>query len=421
MKSRKVEKVWLQHVNGYRIILQPTAKETIKVECAVNAGFVTETKETAGINHLLEHILTDGWVKCGSTCSGYWIDKGVDMNASTDETLLRYYTRGTLTYIDQMVEYITNISTHPIFKMKVLSKEKEAVIDELLTYGNDPESELDQLFNEHFYTGGLVHKDDWRLQIKNLKKMDLELVKRTFMKNYNPRNIMFIVTGKFKRSHILSIFERELKKKDSGKRLVVESCFSRKNGIFHSKLESATTKIVLGFPSSLSAHEESSFYLNTLCNILTNILFEKLRTELALVYGVHFNYDVNVCGTTLMCSIYAREKNIVTCLKNLFQTLSYFKTNPFPEKQIISSRERELFNYNNNLPYTKDYLLQYMHQIKDETPVVHSVKEKMAMVNTVTPAKLTELLNTVCRIEECLIVYQGKKDLKLTWQQLLQR
>jgi predicted Zn-dependent peptidase len=421
MKSRKREKVSLHRVNGYRIILQPTANPTIKVECAVNAGFVTETKETSGVNHLLEHILTDAWVKCGTTCSGYWMDKGVDMNASTDETLLRYHTRGTLTYIDQMVEYITNISTHPIFKMQVLKKEKEAVIDELLTYGNDPESDLDQLFNENFYTGGLVHKDDWRLQIKNLKRMDLEMVKRTFVQNYNPRNIMFIVTGKFKKAHLLEIFERELKKKDAGKRLVVESCFSRKHRIVHAHLDSPTSKIVLGFPSCLSAHEESSFYLNTLCNVLNNILFEKLRTELGLVYGVHFNYDVNVCGTTLLCSVYVREKNIVPCLHNLFKTLQFFKTNPFPQQQILSSRERELFNYNNSLPYTKDYLLQYMHQIKDETAVVHSVKEKMDMINTVTPAKLTELLNTVCNIDECLIVYQGKKNLNLSWDQLLQR
>ena len=121
MSTRKrVDRPFVHHVAGYRIILQPTPNPVIDVECAINAGFVTETKQTSGVNHLLEHILTDAWKKCGSTCSGFWSDKGVDMNASTDETLLQYHTKGTLTYIDSMVAYITSIATHPVFKLKVL-------------------------------------------------------------------------------------------------------------------------------------------------------------------------------------------------------------------------------------------------------------------------------------------------------------
>ncbi len=134
------------------------------------------------------------------------------MNASTDETVLRYHTRGAPLYIDRMIEYITNISTHPVFKLKTLEREKEAVIDELLTYGNNPESKFDQLFNENFYTGGLVYKDDWKLHIDNLKHLTLEDVQENYEKNYNPGNLIFIVSGKFQPHHVLELFEKELKK-----------------------------------------------------------------------------------------------------------------------------------------------------------------------------------------------------------------
>jgi predicted Zn-dependent peptidase len=420
MTTRKrVDRPNIHYVAGYRIILQPTPNPVINVECAINAGFINETKETSGVNHLLEHILTDGWKKCGSTCSGFWTDKGVDMNASTDETLLRYHTRGTLTFIDSMVAYITSIATHPVFQLKVLKKEKEAVIDEMATYGSDPESKLDQLFNEHFYTGGLVYKDDWKLQIKNLQHLDLETVKRVFRENYNPRNLLFIVTGKFNSHHVLHVFERELAKKPLGTVYAPSSCFTLNHGIYFSKEESPTTTIAIGFPSNVSAHDKDSVHFNTLCGVLNDLLFEKLRTELTLVYGVQFSYTMNICGTVVLCSIHVREKHVVECLKALFATLRHYMKALFPSKTLFAARERELFNYNNHLPYTKDYLLQFMHQLNEEKPLIYSRAERVRMVSQVKATTLQRLFQRACVIDHAMVVYQGKRDLKLDWKHIL--
>ena len=421
MSTRKrVDRPYVHYVAGYRIILQPTPNPVIDVECAINAGFVTETKEMSGVNHLLEHILTDGWKKCGSTCSGFWTDKGVDMNASTDETLLQYHTKGTLTYIDSMVAYITNIATHPLFKLKVLKKEKEAVIDELSTYGSDPESKLDQLFNEHFYTGGLVHQDDWKLQIKNLKHLDLETLKRVYREHYNPRNILFIVKGKFNVHHILQVFEKELAKKPLGTVYTPpSSCFTLDHGIYFSKEDSPTTTIAIGFPSNVSAHDPASVHFNTMCGVLNDLLFEKLRTELTLVYGVQFGYTMNICGTVVMCSIHVREKNVVECLRALFSELRHYTKALFPSKTLFAARERELFNYNNHLPYTRDYLVQFMHQLNEAKPLIYSRAERVRMVSQVKAVTLQRLFLRACVLENAMLVYQGKRDLKLDWKLFL--
>jgi predicted Zn-dependent peptidase len=420
MSRRKTESVRLYHVAGYKILLQLTPVPIVNVECAINAGFIKETKETSGVNHLLEHLLTEAWSKCGSTCIGYWTDKGVDMNASTDQTLLRYHTKGTTDYLDEMIAYITSISTHPIFRMKTLKKEKEAVIDEMLTYGNDPESKMDQVFNENFYTGGLVHKDDWKLQVNNLKHLDLPTLRKVYEENYNPSNILFIVTGQFKPRHVLSVFERELGKRPAG---VIyspsESCFSMKHDIVFTKRNGTTTKIVVGFPSTMTAHDPDAIYLNMICGILNNILFEKLRTELALVYGVHFTTTLNICGTTLMCQIYVRDKNVRPCLRALFKTLSYFQHHPFPPEKIEAAVQREFANFHSNLPYTKDYLSQYMHQVQEVKPLVHSKREKMLTLHKVTAQKLQTVFQRLYTIDQALLVYQGKSDPGLKWETLL--
>ena len=414
------DSVQLHMVEGYRVLLQWTPVNTINMEVAINAGFINETKETSGINHLLEHVLTEAWSKCGTNCSGYWADKGVDMNASTSETVLRYHTRGTLMYVNEMIEYITSISTHPIMKLKTLKKEKEAVIDELLTYGNDPESKLDHVFNARFYTGGLVFKDDWKLQINNLKHLNLADVRKAYEKNYNPGNLVFIVTGNVTPRHVLPIFKRELQKKIPGTvHAQVKSCFTARHEILYSKVDSPTTKILIGFPSLISAHDESALYLNMVCTILNDILFAKLRTELTLVYGVRFRYSLNICGNSTLCSIYVRDQHIVECLRALFSSLNHFAKHPFPEERLFAAMQRELYNYQMNLPYTKDYLMQYVHQLNEKKPVVRSRKEKIDLLSKVTPATLMRVFTQMYNLNQCLLVYQGKTNLSLQWDQVL--
>jgi hypothetical protein len=116
-----------------------------------------------------------------------------------------------------------------------------------------------------------------------------------------------------------------------------------------------------------------------------------------------------------MCQIDVREKNVVHCLKALFSTLEVYKSKLFPAKTIFAARERERFNLKNNLPYTRDYLVQYMHQIDEVQPVVHSRAERVRIANAVTPANLGQVFNKLYNVEKCLLVYQGKTDLKLEW------
>jgi len=415
-RRRSLESVKVYHVAGYRVLLQHIAAPMINVECAINAGFISETKATTGINHLLEHLLTDSWKKCGTTCSGYWSDKGVDMNASTDSTVLRYHTKGTLHYMKEMVQYIAKISTDPVFKLEDLKKEKEAVIDELATYGSEPSSNVDQLFNHHFYTGGLIYKDDWKLQIKNLAAFDLKTIQKTYSENYNPRNLLFIVTGKFDTNTVLDLFRDELHYRPAGDLHVpIKPCFTLDHGIYFTKYNSPTTTIVVGFPSKLKAHDKHSVHLNTLCGVLNDVLFAKLRTELTLVYGVHFYYHLNVCGTAITCEVHVREQNVRPCLKALFATLNHYRKAVFPSKTLFAARERELFNFKSKLPYTRDFLLQFIHQIDEPHPVIHSSAEKIRIVQNVTPREMNKVFLDVYDPEACMIVYQGKKDLKLKW------
>ena len=68
-------------INDFKIILNHNSNEkTTMVESYVSNGFINENLENAGIAHLVEHIVTEGWKKCGGPCSEYWSKKGVVTN-----------------------------------------------------------------------------------------------------------------------------------------------------------------------------------------------------------------------------------------------------------------------------------------------------------------------------------------------------
>ena len=420
MATRKKEKerVKLHRVGSYPVLLQHIPSPTVTVECAINAGFIHESKETAGINHLLEHVVTEAWKKCGTTtCSELWANRGVYMNASTDNTLVQYYTTGTVLHLKDMVRYIADISDHPIFKRGVMVHEKEAVIDELSTYGNDPESKIDGLFNHAAYNGALAYADDWQLQIKNLKHIGLPELKKAYAANYNARNMMFIVTGTFQDADVLALFHQELKKKQSGT-LLLPSCFTNHHAILYSHHNSPTTKVVIGFPSEVKLHDDAGAYIGATCGILSNLLFSLLRTKLTLVYGVRFHYKINTCGTMMMCSIYVRDKNAVQCLKALMKELATY-TRGFPAMAVAASKERELYAHYKSLPYTGDYLTQYMHQMDTKRPRILSYLDKLKCIKKMTAKTLVPVFNALIQPERALCVYQGPRDLNLKWGDLI--
>ena len=53
-----------------------------------NNGFISETKQTSGINHLLEHVLFSAWKKCNDKpCREWFHFEGLKGNATTDDIL----------------------------------------------------------------------------------------------------------------------------------------------------------------------------------------------------------------------------------------------------------------------------------------------------------------------------------------------
>ena len=411
MKTRKNMVVPKLHIiNGYKVLFVPKGKDILHIECVIRNGFCTETKETSGINHLLEHVMVNAWKKCNNSCNSYWDNKGYIVNATTDKTTMNYYVKGLNNEWKEMVLYIASIVDHPRITSESLKKEKQAVIDELHTYSNDPESEIDHLFNTNFYTiDGLKHADDWKLQIENLKHFSVKDVYDIYNNYFNVQNILFVVMGDFSASSVQKLLHEQLKHPKQGL-LQTMQCFSFKNEIIFSEQDIENTKVLIGFPS---VGIQDYIYLNSILALVHILFFNEFRTKKSLVYDINVKSDLNACGTTIYIEFDVQTKNAIVVLTSLFKYIRWLQKTQI--KNIDGFKNQEIYKYITSKNSVMNY---YTSLIYSKSPF-HTKQQIIDKIKKINSREIMLLLQEIFQIDKALCIYQCKKKLNLTWEKLI--
>jgi len=405
----------VHHINGHTVILHPSNLKTVFVECSINAGFLQETKETAGLNHLLEHILTEAWPKCGKSCMEYWNLKGVPMNASTDMTFMTYHVDGLPADLPKFIEYIGTITDKPIFRMKSLAKEKKAVIDELSELQNDPTSEVLTTLYYHLYKGGLRYAEDYQLQIDNLKNFTMSDIEAIYNAEFTTRNMLFIVSGTFNKEVALDSFRRVLKKTPGGV-YTQPSCFTYKSEtIFLKRPKASATTLKIAFPSSMLVGDPLYIYVTPLESLLNTIFMDVLRVKHGLVYGVNLTCTTNTCGTTSLISLSVQPDNVVGCVRLLYETIHHYLKSKFSKPLVQSSINTELINYYEENPFAHYYMLQYLNQLGTASPTIVTRASRITRIRRMHSDDLKATMERLFDFSTSMIVYQGVRAFDFSW------
>jgi len=151
------------NINGYSVLLLPIeGSKVIRVEGLLFGGNIVEHKNNAGISHLLEHALMEGWEKCKKKhCTFFWEKYGTFSNAHTEDTYLHFWQQGLATHTNIILDYIVSSITNPQFSKKMIDKERHAVRNELNTYLNNPIWQLwDTIYKNFYKIEGIQYSQD---------------------------------------------------------------------------------------------------------------------------------------------------------------------------------------------------------------------------------------------------------------------
>jgi len=403
MKTKK-KSIYTQYINGYKILFIPRPSNTLYVQSVIHSGFITETKDTSGINHLLEHVLVDGWKKCKGSCIKYWDNLGKYINASTDMTMMKYYVKGGVENTNEMIEYISTITTNPMFSSTTLNIEKKAIVEELQSSSNDSTYELIDQFNKLFFKEeGLKYSEDWKLQIKNLNHLYVPNIKKIFHDFFNAQNVLFIVYGEFNKKKVQQLFSTYLIPHDHIK--LTYDCFTNQQLFSFIPHQKETYSVILGFPCDKIIEQKD------LCeDIMNTLLFNELRTIYKLVYGVKCTFNNTQCNTYVCIEFDVSLEKVKQTIQQIIKCLLWYKQHTISHVILSSCLKRMLYKYRTDYDMM-DYYSDYIYSPKLPLTLHQLIQHN----NKFTENQFKSILNEVVQFNKATCVYQGKKDLHLSW------
>jgi predicted Zn-dependent peptidase len=352
---------------------------------------MNETKHDAGIHHLVEHILTESWKPCGKqTCNSYWDKKGVMMNASTSSSFLTFYVEGLLEDMDEMMNYMTDIITKPFFKSSTLAIEKHAVLNEIIARLNNPINKLNDAFNKAFFIEN--YGADYALQIKNLKHMNMKKI-RDFYDKIN-KEIIFVIAGPKK----MPSFKENFTFKPDNK-----NYFTFSNKIIYVPCKQKSTTLIIAMPITLNITANEHKY-NASIYVLHMLLFQKLRVQMKLVYGISIGIYKIHGAPYIYISSNVENKHVQIVYNTILEMFDKYKKEPFPQDYIDGSKKKYKLQYHNtyfNSSFMANNILNEYLSGK-----IISYEKELKDIEKMTGKDFMKYLIPIDR-EICMVAYQG--------------
>jgi predicted Zn-dependent peptidase len=195
--------------NGLRVLYEhhPTSQVT-HVALMMKSGTRDEEEGKEGLAHFIEHSLFKGTTKRKSFHILNRLEVvGGDLNAYTtkEETCLHASIMDK--HLERAVELIADIAFNSIFPEKEIEKEKDVIVDEILSYQDTPYEQIFDDFETQIFKGHPLGHPILGTEnaIRKFKRKHLiDFIKRT----YHPQNMVLSVSGNAGLEEIVRLAEQ---------------------------------------------------------------------------------------------------------------------------------------------------------------------------------------------------------------------
>ena len=183
--------------NGLRVVLAPCEAESVAVGVFISSGSRHETARTAGISHLIEHMLFKG------TPSRRQIDitraiegRGGNFNAFTAEEATCYYAHLPREYRAEAIDILADMYLNASIPDDEFAREREVVIEEIRMYADEPDQVAAENLQKALFPNSRLG-DPIAGNEAALRGMTPEILRRYIKSHYLPSRTVVVVAGDF--------------------------------------------------------------------------------------------------------------------------------------------------------------------------------------------------------------------------------
>lgn len=325
--------------NGMKLVVE-TNPNALSSECLFhfNVGALNEREYEQGYAHFLEHMLSGESTNKRSIkeINQVYLLSGSDLDASTGYDVTEYSFVSLSKDFDKCFEALCEGLFDCAFSEEEFEREKKIILQE-----HGVEDNYDDLIDNMV----AIHFDNQYPRFlegdkQSIEGANLELLKDFYTREYIPSNLLISVYGNktfeeiehLVESNIFSRIDRDIPKQKVERNNISQPI---KPHFYTLKNDDAQTSVTIFFPTEIKNNPISSVFINAL-NGYSGMLYEKLRLEEPLVYGVSIDTDplLNITTLDFQCSNQEVSK-CLTKVKSIFQNIAQ---NGISREELISAK-----------------------------------------------------------------------------------
>lgn len=390
--------------NGLRIIHQEDKNSAVyHVGLFVNAGSRHENESERGIAHFLEHALFKGTKKRKAFHILNRLDVvGGELNAYTtkEETVL--YASVLNTHMERAMEIIADITFNSTFPAHELEKEKEVVIDEILSYQDAPSELIFEEFDNLLFEGHSLGNDILGTE-DDVRKITREKIQDFVKRHYVPSNMVVSSVGNFSLEQVVKKVRKHFELFEG--EMVKETAVIATSSRFEKAVQKETHQahVIIGNHACAYAHPDKTA-LVLLNNYLGGpAMNSRLNMEIREKYGFAYNIDSSYhpYSDAGILSIYfgTDVKNIDKTRSLIYKELKRLCNQPLGTLKLHQAKE-QLKGFIALGMESRSGLMLGLGKAYLMSEKVDTVQESFDNIDSITASKIMELANKYLNYQE---------------------
>ena len=181
--------------SGMRVIHKPVKSAISHCGIMILAGSRDEEENEQGLAHFIEHTLFKGTKKRKAFHILSRLDEvGGELNAYTSKEETFIYGSFLNQYYSRAINLIFDITFQSTFPAKEIEKEKDVIIDEILTYLDTPSEAIFDDFEDQLFEGHPIGRNILGTK-ESIAPFNREMILNFIDRLYQPENMVFCSVG----------------------------------------------------------------------------------------------------------------------------------------------------------------------------------------------------------------------------------
>ena len=352
--------------SGLRYAVRRSASSVGWCALSIRCGTRDEAGFQGGIAHFTEHTIFRGTKRKSASVIGSYLDRlGGELNAYTTKEEIVLHATVLKEDLGKAARLLFELATEPTFPDDEIETERGVVLDEIISYKDNPVEDVYDEFEGMLFEGHPLGNPilGTTASVKRITPEDLRRFVRTF---FTPDRMAFTVVAdvdeKVLERRVLRLAEKLFGKEipspaspvRNDNRTVIPSeakespCAAPSFPPFDKTVDKRNHEVnaVIGNRAPSLYEEEDRITAAVLCNILggpasNSLLNKELREKNGWVYGVECSYtqyaDTGIAAISFGCD----KPNLERCLKALDKILERLREVPLSER-FLKAAKRQL-------------------------------------------------------------------------------